>query len=246
MAMNMQIAYHYRMLNMDAIFSSVFNNLPLSRSIIRRAIQQTLWVERNGILGELTWKKIKNFIEHWDQAFWNYLQVVGCNTCSVHFRGDIFDADTGRREYSFKRTIKYDSHMLDKPDFVGSYEVGDHVYFFFREMAVEYMNCGRAVYSRYLLYHPNSGLIFNINKHSVLTLLDSFFYRVARVCKRDTGGKNILAQNWATYLKVRLNCSIPGEFPFFFNEIQDVYKAGLVTNNNKSARLRFSPAPNLV
>ena len=65
-------------------------------------------------------------------------------------RGDIFDADTGRREYSFKRTIKYDSHMLDKPDFVGSYEVGDHVYFFFREMAVEYMNCGRAVYSRYL------------------------------------------------------------------------------------------------
>ena len=58
----------------------------------------------------------------------------------------------------------------------------------------------------------------------------SFFYRVARVCKRDTGGKNILAQNWATYLKVRLNCSIPGEFPFFFNEIQDVYKAGLVTN----------------
>ena len=39
-----------------------------------------------------------------------------------------------------------------------------------------------------------------------------------------------MAQNWATYLKVRLNCSIPGEFPFFFNEIQDVYKAGLVTN----------------
>ena len=100
----------------------------------------------------------------------------GCNTCSVHFRGDIFDADTGRREYSFKRTIKYDSHMLDKPDFVGSYEVGDHVYFFFREMAVEYMNCGRAVYSRYLLYHPNSGLIFNINKHSVLSTRSSGFF----------------------------------------------------------------------
>ena len=44
-----------------------------------------------------------------------------------------------------------------------------------------------------------------------------------------------MAQNWATYLKVRLNCSIPGEFPFFFNEIQDVYKAGLVTNANKSS-----------
>ena len=95
------------------------------------------------------------------------------------------DFNSGRREYGFKRTIKYDSHMLDKPDFVGSYEIGDHVYFFFREIAVEYMNCGKSVYSR-----------------------------IARVCKRDTGGKNILAQNWATYLKARLNCSIPGEFPF--------------------------------
>jgi len=101
----------------------------------------------------------------------------------------------GRREYTFKRTLKYDSHHLDKPDFVGSYEIGDYVYFFFREIAVEYMNCGKAVYSR-----------------------------IARVCKRDTGGKNVLAQNWATYLKARLNCSIPGEFPYYFNEIQNVYK----------------------
>merc|ERR1719507_1974862 len=116
-------------------------------------------------------------------------QVVYANLTAL------YDLGSGRREYSFKRTIKYDSHMLDKPDFVGSYEIGDHVYFFFREVAVEYMNCGKAVYSR-----------------------------VARVCKKDTGGKNILHQNWATYLKARLNCSIPGEFPFYFNEIQSVYK----------------------
>merc|ERR1712241_705625 len=62
------------------------------------------------------------------------------------FRGDIFDESTGRREFTFKRTVKYDSHMLDKPDFVGSYEIGDYVYFFFREIAVEYMNCGKNVY----------------------------------------------------------------------------------------------------
>ena len=115
---------------------------------------------------------------------------------TVIFRGDIFDVNTGRRKYTFKRTIKYDSHMLDKPDFVGSYDIGDYVYFFFREMAVEYMNCGKTIYSR-----------------------------VARVCKKDVGGKNILHQNWATYLKARLNCSMPGEFPFFFNEIQSVYKS---------------------
>lgn len=60
---------------------------------------------------------------------------------------------------------------------------------------MEYINCGKAVYSR-----------------------------IARVCKKDIGGKNILSQNWATYLKARLNCSISGEFPFYFNEIQAVYQ----------------------
>ena len=29
-----------------------------------------------------------------------------------------------------------------------------------------------------------------------------------------------------TYLKARLNCSIPGDFPFFFDEVQDVFKLG--------------------
>lgn len=82
-----------------------------------------------------------------------------------------------------------------EPNFVGSFDIGDYVYFFFRETAVEYINCGKAVYSR-----------------------------IARVCKKDIGGKNILSQNWATYLKARLNCSISGEFPFYFNEIQAVYQ----------------------
>ena len=132
---------------------------------------------------------------------------------AVIFRGDIFDENTGRREYTFKRTIKYDSHMLDKPDFVGSFEVEDYVYFFFRETAVEYMNCGKTIYSR-----------------------------VARVCKKDTGGKNILHQNWVTYLKARLNCSIPGDFPFFFDEIQDIIKTendifhGVFTTNQNGLK----------
>lgn len=82
-------------------------------------------------------------------------------------------------------------YLFTEPNFVGSYDIGGHVFFFFRETAVEYINCGKSVYSR-----------------------------VARVCKRDTGGKNILSQNWSTYLKARLNCSIPGEFPFYFNEIR--------------------------
>jgi len=56
------------------------------------------------------------------------------------------------------------------------------------------------------------------------------YSRVARVCKRDTGGKNILVQNWATYLKARLNCSVPGDYPFYFNEIR---KKGFEPNENK-------------
>jgi len=114
---------------------------------------------------------------------------------NVIFRTDLYNLTTKRREFMFKRTIKYDSKWLDKPNFVASYDIGEYVYFFFRETALEYINCGKAIYSR-----------------------------VARVCKKDTGGKNILNQNWATYIKARLNCSIPGEFPFYFNEIQSIYK----------------------
>ncbi|ENN80773.1 hypothetical protein YQE_02810, partial [Dendroctonus ponderosae] len=78
--------------------------------------------------------------------------------------------------------------LYSEPNFVGSSDIGDFVLFFF-ETAVEYINFGKSVYSR-----------------------------VARICKKDTGGRNILTQNWVTYLKARLNCSIPGEFPFYFSE----------------------------
>ncbi|XP_055528942.1 semaphorin-2A isoform X1 [Wyeomyia smithii] len=114
---------------------------------------------------------------------------------TVIFRTDLYNMTTGKKVFNFKRTLKYDSKWLDKPNFVGTFDIGEYVYFFFRETAVEYINCGKAVYSR-----------------------------IARVCKKDTGGKNILNQNWATYLKARINCSISGEFPFYFNEIQDVYQ----------------------
>jgi len=89
------------------------------------------------------------------------------------------------------RTEQYDLKHLNAPDFVSSTEDEDYVYFFFREAAVEYINCGKAVYSR-----------------------------VARVCKKDHGGAHKFQQRWTTYLKARLNCSVPGDFPFYFNEIQ--------------------------
>ncbi|XP_023224670.1 semaphorin-5A-like [Centruroides sculpturatus] len=92
------------------------------------------------------------------------------------------------------RTVQYDPKWLNEPHFVASYEIENYVYFFFRETAVEFINCGKTIYSR-----------------------------IARICKNDQGGQFILKDNWTTFLKARLNCSIPGQYPFYYNEIQSVY-----------------------
>ena len=46
------------------------------------------------------------------------------------------------------------------------------------------------------------------------------FSRIARVCKSDQGGPHKFRSKWTTFLKSRLNCSVPGETPFYFNDIQ--------------------------
>ena len=46
------------------------------------------------------------------------------------------------------------------------------------------------------------------------------FSRIARVCKSDTGGPHKFKNKWTSFLKSRLNCSVPGDTPFYFNEIQ--------------------------
>jgi len=44
--------------------------------------------------------------------------------------------------------------------------------------------------------------------------------RIARVCKRDVGGGRVLRNTWTSFFKARLNCSIPGTFPFYFDQIR--------------------------
>ncbi|XP_022082646.1 semaphorin-5A-like isoform X4 [Acanthaster planci] len=92
------------------------------------------------------------------------------------------------------RTAQLNSKWLNEPNFISSYEIGPWVYFFFRERAVEFSNCGRVVYSR-----------------------------VARVCKNDTGGQFLLEDNWTTFMKARITCSVSGEYPFHFNELQSTF-----------------------
>ncbi|PBC28684.1 Semaphorin-1A [Apis cerana cerana] len=90
------------------------------------------------------------------------------------------------------RTERSDLNQLNGPNFVSSFAYEDYVFFFYRETAVEYMNCGKAVYSR-----------------------------VGRVCQHDKGGPHAFNDRWTSFLKARLNCSVPGEYPFYFNEIRE-------------------------
>lgn len=59
-----------------------------------------------------------------------------------------------------------------------------------------------------------------LNVYYFHSLLQAVYSRVARVCKWDKGGPHRFRNRWTTFLKSRLNCSIPGDFPFYFNEIR--------------------------
>ncbi|XP_050044167.1 semaphorin-1A isoform X4 [Dermacentor andersoni] len=109
------------------------------------------------------------------------------------------------------RTEPVDLKHLNAPNFVSSIHYEDYVYFFFRESAVEYINCGKTVYSR-----------------------------VARVCTRDKGGPHKFQQRWTSFLKARLNCSIGGDIPFYFNEIQSTSPIVDGIYNGKEAKLIYS------
>lgn len=89
-----------------------------------------------------------------------------------------------------QRTEQYNAKQLNQPAFVSTVERNGYVFFFFREIALENTNCGKTIYSR-----------------------------VGRVCKNDRGGPPLF-NYWTSYLKSRLNCSIPGDFPFYFDEIR--------------------------
>uniref|UniRef100_A0A8B9JIY6 Sema domain-containing protein n=1 Tax=Astyanax mexicanus TaxID=7994 RepID=A0A8B9JIY6_ASTMX len=61
-----------------------------------------------------------------------------------------------------------------------------------------------------------------LRKHSCIYFTFSVMVsRVARVCKGDLGGsQRVLEKQWTSFLKARLNCSIPGDSHFYFNLLQ--------------------------
>uniref|UniRef100_A0A914HPX1 Sema domain-containing protein n=1 Tax=Globodera rostochiensis TaxID=31243 RepID=A0A914HPX1_GLORO len=104
----------------------------------------------------------------------------------------------GREVHPALRTSIYDSNWLNEPQFVASHSVGPHVFFFFREtLTTDCYNC------------PSAGT----GKGTTVS-------RVARICKNDLGGRQVLRQVWTSFVKARLNCSLPGGF--YFDRIQSV------------------------
>ncbi len=53
-------------------------------------------------------------------------------------------------EIAYTETNYYIHPMetVPEPQFVGSFDIGEYVYFFFRETAIEYAHCAKAIYSR--------------------------------------------------------------------------------------------------
>lgn len=79
---------------------------------------------------------------------------------------------------------------------------------------------------------------------------------MARVCKRDRGGsQRVLEKQWTSFLKARLNCSVPGDSHFYFNLLhstspvirmhgRDIILGVFSTPANRYASLvRLSPLP---
>ncbi|NWV91431.1 SEM6C protein, partial [Machaerirhynchus nigripectus] len=81
-----------------------------------------------------------------------------------------------------------------EPHFVQVLPYGPYVYFFFREVAVELSALGKVLVAR-----------------------------VARVCRNDRGGSpRVLERRWTSFLKVRLQCSVPGDTVFYFDVLEAV------------------------
>lgn len=68
--------------------------------------------------------------------------------------------------------------------------------------------------------------------------------RVARVCKSDLGGsQRVLEKQWTTFLKARLNCSVPGDSHFYFNLLHAT--SGIIRMQGRDVILGlFSTPPN--
>ncbi len=86
-----------------------------------------------------------------------------------------------------------------------------------------------------LYYHQNCHLIFNSKCISNQTV----YSRIARVCKSDRGGPHKFRYRWTSFLKSRLNCSVSGDYPFYFNEIRKLCTQKIPTTTKNGHQMLF-------
>lgn len=80
-----------------------------------------------------------------------------------------------------------------------------------------------------------SGSVCSLSHQAVVS-------RVARVCKNDVGGSpRVLEKQWTSFLKARLNCSVPGDSHFYFNVLQAV--TGVVSLGGRPVVLAVFSTP---
>ncbi|EDV28329.1 uncharacterized protein TRIADDRAFT_53875 [Trichoplax adhaerens] len=118
------------------------------------------------------------------------------------YGGTVYDIDrksyTIQRRFGGKVSLNTDGSSptwLNAPRFAGFHESLNHMFVWFSETIQEFQEADNAVYPR-----------------------------IARICKNDIGGVYILRNQWTTFAKARLNCSLPGKFPFYFRNIKDIFR----------------------
>lgn len=93
------------------------------------------------------------------------------------------------------RTLLSNLLWLNEPTFLKLVEFEDKIYIFFREIAKKW----------------ESGTDEKVT-----------YARVARVCKDDVGGVNVLANQWTTFIKARLMCNYSERDNILFNNLTSV------------------------
>lgn len=99
---------------------------------------------------------------------------------TIDFSGSdsvILRADLSVENSKILRTKQYNNLELYEPQFVGSFEHGEFIYFVFREVSIE--------------------VLAGLGERSIYSM-------IARVCKNDPGGVHIYKDNWTSFLKARL------------------------------------------
>uniref|UniRef100_A0A8C0WU67 Sema domain-containing protein n=1 Tax=Castor canadensis TaxID=51338 RepID=A0A8C0WU67_CASCN len=195
-------------------FLTLNRTLLVAFSLFYFSLQYLTWrsqdMENCAVRGKLT-DECYNYIRvliPWDSQT---LLACGTNSFSPVCRSyGITSLQQEGEELSGQARCPFDATQSNvaifaEPHFVHALEHGDHVYFFFREVSVEDARLGRVQFSR-----------------------------VARVCKRDMGGSpRALDRHWTSFLKLRLNCSVPGDSTFYFDVLQAL--TGPVNLHGRSA-----------